>query len=328
MGTKSLKRKPSLVDRLRQFGSAAFSPSKTTFITEKRSVYIPIQSEDKHPAARYRDEGPRKPVSNARSQHPGQGLDLNELDYKLEQYAKRSVETTETEIDADSYGVQQLNDQASTADASDDGPERDPSSCLEPVASLQPPSQGVESAESCLLHPQPPPEESVPSDYELFMREAEQAERQRKENGELPSKPTREPPLNPFYSNNWDDQSQPPPKLAEIQEVVDDDGREGDDALPTSGDRESDRHASSSEASSEENAEKAPPPKSTISRANTDIGGERHIKFSNTCGARENWERRASAPNCATRVKSPSRPVRKQKSIKQLIADYIRPPRN
>lgn len=338
MGTKPLKRKPSLVERLRQFRSAAIAPSKAAFMTEKRPVYVPIQPADEHLAARYRDERPKKPMSvpRSRSYYPEQSLDLNELDSKLEQYAKRSLDSTETETDAESDGplgpkhpaVRQMNDQASTANASDDEPERDPSSCLEPVASLQPQSQGVGSVESCLVVPQQPPDESNPSDFELFMREAEEAERQRIVNKDQPSRPTREPPLNPFYSNNWDHQSHPSPKLAEIREVADDDAREGDEAHALSEDQDSERQALSSEASSEKGDINAAPPKSTISRANTDLtGAGRRIKFSDTCAPRDRVERRASAPSCATRVKSPSRPVRKQKSIKQLIADYIRPPR-
>lgn len=342
MGTSSLKEKPSLVDRLRQFRPAALAPSKATFITEKRPVYIPIQSVDQQPPTRYRGERPRKPVSNPQSHYPQRGLDLNELDSKLEQYAKRSVGSTETETetDAESDGppgremsrAQWMNDQAwFTADNSDEEPGRDPGSCLEPVTSLQPPSQGVGSVESCLDPLQtPPPGESKPSDYEVFMREAEETERQRKENEDLPPKPNREPPLNPFYSNNWDHQSGPPPKLAEIQEAADGDAGESDEALAatTGGWDSDDGQAASSEESSDKDAAPAAPPKSTISRANTDgTGGERHIKFSNTCARRERGGRRASAPNCATRVKSPVRPVRKQKSIRQLIADYVRPPR-
>lgn len=338
MGTKSLNRKPSLVDRLRQLRTAALAPSKATFTTEKRPSYVPIQPVDEHPATRFRDEGPKKPMSvpRSRSYFPEKGLDLEELDFKLEQYAKKSLESTETETDSeadgspgrDTSGIRQLKDQASTADTSDDEPERDPSSCLEPVASLQPPSQGVGSDESYLLAPQQESGESQPSDYELFMREAEEAERQRVENKDKPLRPTREPPLNPFYSNNWDHQSQPSPGLAEIQEVADDDAGESHEAHASTKDQDSDRQALSSEASSEKGDAKLAPPKSTISRANTDLtGGPRHIKFSNTCVPRDRIERRASAPSCATRVKSPSRPVRKQKSIKQLIADYIRPPR-
>ncbi|KKY38252.1 hypothetical protein UCDDA912_g01569 [Diaporthe ampelina] len=340
MGSKSLKRKPSLVDRLRQFRSAALAPSKAAFMTEKRPIYVPIQPVGEHLDARYRDEGPKRPLSNPRSRsyYPEQqGLDLNELDSKLEQYAKRSLDSTETETETDaesggppgrkSSGVHQMNDQASTANASDDEPERDPSSCLEPVASLQPPSQGVGSVESCPAAPQQAQDEAKPSDYELFMREAEEAERKRIVNKDQPSRPTREPPLNPFYSNNWDHQSHPTPKLAEIQEVADDAG-EGGEAHSLSEDQDSDQHALSSEASSEKADTSAAPPKSTISRANTDLtGAGRRIKFSETCAPRERVERRASAPSCAARVKSPSRPVRKQKSIRQLIADYIRPPR-
>lgn len=339
MGTKSLNRKPSLVDRLRQLRSVALAPSKATFMTEKRPSYVPIRPVDEHPATHFRDEGPKKPMSvpRSRSYYPEKSLDLEELDFKLEQYAKKSLESTGTETDSEMdgppgrgppAGVQRMNDQASTAEASEDEPERDPSSCLEPVASLQPPSQGVGSVESCLVAEQQATEESKPSDFELFMREAEEAERQRMENKDKPSRPVREPPLNHFYSNNWDHQSQPSPKLAGIQEAADDDAREGHGAHATSGDRDSDRQTMSSGASSEKRDANAAPLKSTISRANTDVtGGGRHIKFGNTCVPRELMERRASAPSCATRVKSPSRPVRKQKSIKKLIADYIRPPR-
>lgn len=339
MGTKSLNRKPSLVDRLRQLRTATLAPSKATFLTEKRPSHVPIQPVNEHPTVHYRDEGPKKPMSNPRSRsyYPEKGLDLEELDSKLEQYAKRSLESADTEADTGSdrpperetLGVQRMNDQASTAEASEDEPERDPSSCLEPVASLQPPSRGVGTVESCLIAPQNAAEESKPSDYELFMREAEEAERQRMENKDQAPRPAREPPLNPFYSNNWDHQSRPSPKLAEIQEAADDDAREdGDKAHAMSGDFDSERQALSSEASSEKGDANFAPPKSTISRANTDMTGMgRRVTFSNTCVPRERVERRASAPSCATRVKSPSRPVRKQKSIKQLIADYIRPPR-
>lgn len=330
MGTKSLNRKPSLVDRLRQLRTAALAPSKTTFSTEKRPLYVPIQTAGEQPTAYYRDEAPNEPMSNPqpRSYYPEKGLDLEELDSKLEQYAKRSLESADTVTDGaepdglsgrETFGLQRRHDQASTADASDDGPERDPSACLEPVASLQPPSQGVGSVESWLVSPKSAAEESQPSDYELFMREAVEAERQRLGSNDQNSRPTREPPLNHFYSSTWDHQSRPSPKLAEIQEAGDD----------IAGDSDSERQALSSEASSErDDANLAPPPKSTLSRANTDLTGMgRRVTFSNTCVPRERVERRASAPGCATRVKSPSRPVRKQRSIKQLIADYIRPPR-
>lgn len=338
MGTKSLNRKPSLVDRLRLLRTAALAPSKATFLTEKRPSYVPIEPVSEQPTTHYRDEAPNKPMSNPRSRsyYPGKGLDLEELDSKLEQYAKRSLDSVDTETDADSDGLprrgtfglqQQRSDQASTAGASD-GPERDPSSCLEPVASLQPPSQGVGSVESCLVSPKSAPEESQPSDYELFMREAVETERQRLENNDPAPRPAREPPLNHFYSNNWDHQSRPSPKLAEIQEATDGDAREVEEGHAIAGDFESERQALSSEASSERGDANLAPPKSTISRANTDLTGMgRRVTFSNTCVPRERVERRASAPSCATRVKSPSRPVRKQKSIKQLIADYIRPPR-
>lgn len=339
MGTKSLNRKPSLVDRLRQLRTAALAPSKVTFLTEKRPSYVPIQTVGGgQPAAHFRDEAPHKPMSNPRSRsyYPEKGLDLEELDSKLEQYAKRSLESGGTGTDAESdglprretFGLQQRSDQASTAEASDDGPERDPSSCLEPVASLQPPSQGVGSVESCLVSPKGTAEESQPSDYELFMREAVEAERQRMGDNNQAPRPAREPPLNHFYSNNWDHQSRPSPKLGGIQEAGDDNAREGEEAYKIPGDVDSERQALSSEASSERGDADLAPPKSTLSRANTDLAGMgRRVTFSNTCVPRERVERRASAPSCATRVKSPSRPVRKQKSIRQLIADYIRPPR-
>lgn len=342
MGTKSLDRKPGLVDRLRLLRTAALAPSKATFLTEKRPSYIPIQPVSEQPTAHYRDEASNKPMSNpwsrSRSYYPEKGLDLEELDSRLEQYARRSMDFEDTETDADSNGLprrgtfglqQQRCDQASTAEASDDGPERDPSSCLEPVASLQPPSQGVGSVESYLVSPKSATEDSQPSDYELFMREAVEAERQRVDDNDQAPRPAREPPLNHFYSNNWDHQSHPSPKLAEIQEAADDNAREVEEAQAVPEDLDSERQALSSEASSEMGDANLAPPKSTISRANTDImaGMERRVTFSNTCVPRERVERRASAPSCATRVKSPSRPVRKQKSIKQLIADYIRPPR-
>lgn len=339
MGIKSLNRKPSLVDRLRQLRTAALAPSKATFLTEKRPSYVPIQTVGEQPTAHYRDEAPHKPMSNPRSRSyfPEKGLDLEELDSKLEQYAKRSLESADTETDVEpdglpgreAFGLQRRSDQASTAEASDDGPERDPSSCLEPVASLQPPSQGVGSVESCLVSPKSGAEESQPSDYELFMREAVEAERQRIESNDQAPRPAREPPLNHFYSNNWDHQSRPSPKLRGIQEAGDDNAREGEEeAHAVTGDVDSERQVLSSEASSEGGDANLAPPKSTLSRANTDLSGMgRRVTFSNTYVPRERVERRASAPSCATRVKSPSRPVRKQKSIKQLIADYIRPPR-
>lgn len=338
MGTKTLKRKPSLVDRLRQLRSVALAPSKAAFTTEKRPSYVPIQPVDDNPAAYFREEGLKKPLSipRSRSYHPDKGLDLEQVDSKLEQYAKRSIESAETETDTESdgppgqetSGVQQVNDRAPTTDDSDDEPERDPSSCLEPIGSLQHPSQGISSVDSYPIAPQQEPEESRPSDYELFMREAEEAERQRVESKDQPPRPAREPPLNPFYSNNWDHQSRPSPKLAEIQEDADDGAGQADEAHAIPGERDSDRRALSSEASSEKGEVNAAPLKATISRANTDVtGGGRHITFSSTCAPRDRVERRASAPSCATRVKSPSRPVRKQKSIRQLIADYIRPPR-
>jgi hypothetical protein len=344
MGSKPLNKKPSLVDRLRQLRTATRGPSKATISTETGQPYVSTQPVNEHPDAYHRGMGPKKPMSNPQSQpyHPVKGLNLEELDSKLEQYAKRSLESADTETDMESdgppgretLGLHRTDDQPSTADTSEDEPERDPSWCLEPVASLQPPSGGLGSVDSCPVSPHDPAEDSKPSDFELFMREAVEAERQRADNQDQAPRPTREPPLNPFYSTNWDHQSRPPPKLAEIQEAADDDGdddgdaRRVDDAHAIPGDFDSERQALSSEASSQGGDAGLALPQNTLTRANTDMTGlEKRVTFGDLSVPRELMERRASAPSCAVRVKSPSRPVRKRKSIKQLIVDYIRPPR-
>ncbi|ROW13986.1 hypothetical protein VPNG_04099 [Cytospora leucostoma] len=223
-----------------------------------------------------------------------------------------------------------------------------------------------------------------PSDYDMFIRQAEEDDQRRtakagKQQQQQPP-PSNSPPLNPFYSNNWASQPDPPGgnstnRLAEIQESDDEDAFSSASASASTSTSSSTEHTPAADPCNPQHP--APPSRggaggttttagaaarddndvassaarrfSLPRRALTEpcvqqaggvggVGGGRHVQFSRNApevGEREKERERerlggrrgSSGSSCAHRLKSPPRPVRRQRSMMKMIADYIRHPR-
>ncbi|ROV99522.1 hypothetical protein VMCG_06310 [Cytospora schulzeri] len=360
MGTHSLRMKRGLMDRLRHVRSSALPASAKTYEgdhhnNEKPPIHAPAKAEvETSHRGRSGDRAAKRTKSKGRPVHREGSLDMEELDTKLEHYARISKHPKWNDT----------RDQA-RADSMED--ESDPEH-LEQAASTQSTGQAAAAAAHGIgsrLHPSDQTEEEQPgpsSDYETFIREAEEDDRRRgppeggKGHGSSNGRGRVEQPLNSFYSNNWMARSEPPEKLSEIQES----GDEEDDDDNAGGDRVS---ASASASGSSDNntsvrgggvglgvvgggttaskdvaASAAAPRMPPLPRAHTDPCGvqgsssSRHIQFSagtGEAGGERMGGRRGSGASCTQhRMKSPPRPVRRQRSMIKVIADYIRPTRD
>lgn len=176
---------------------------------------------------------------------------------------------------------------------------------------------GASTCPSIVVHP-PDDEQPVvtdPSDFELFLQQAEDDERTRKEKGRPTlSKPRQEPSLNPFYSNDLASPSAAPPKLAEIQEAGD------EESLDSSDDSSSQHTSSSMSSSSNDFAATDTQP----TRTNTTSLG-RHVSFCEPEKLRERSDSHGSAYH-ARGFESPKayRAVTKRRSFRKMVKSYIR----
>lgn len=176
---------------------------------------------------------------------------------------------------------------------------------------------------SIVIHPpddeQPTAEE--PSDFELFLQQAQDDERTRKEKG-LPAlpKPKQESAVNPFYSNNLANPSTtaPPNKLAEILETGDEESLA--ESASESDHSSSQRTASSASSGSNDFAATETHPTQT----NTASLG-RHVSFCEPQKLRARSDSHGSAYH-ARGFESPKavRAVTKRKSFRKMVKDCIR----
>ncbi|KUI69087.1 hypothetical protein VM1G_04356 [Cytospora mali] len=284
MGAQSVSKKRGLMDRLRQVRSAALPASATSYEKyEKPPIYPPTHAEVD---TLHRGRSGERPSAKSRPAHREGALDIGELDTKLERFARTSRHPR------------------GTMQTMDDGSDCDP---LERVARPESTSQAAAAAAAAKGAgsrsdlPGDGEEPGTSSDYETFIREAEEDDRRRgpssKEHNTAPGR-GREPPLNSFYSNNWMAQSEPQQKLSEIQESGDEDGSGG----------------SSKSSGGEGTADMAKDaaPRMSLPRAHTESCVQaRHVQFA---GERAGG-RRGSGASCTHRLKSPPRPVRRQRSM-------------
>ncbi|KUI53764.1 hypothetical protein VP1G_01059 [Cytospora mali] len=297
MGAQSVSKKRGLMDRLRQVRSAALPASATSYENNEKSLIYPPKHSEVDTS--HRGRSGERPSAKSRPAHREGALDIEELDTKLERFARTS-------------GHPQ-----GTTRTMDDGSDCDP---LEQVTRAEPTSQAEAAAAtkgtgSWSDLPGDGEEPGPSSDYETFIREAEEDDRRRgpssKGHNAAPGR-GREPPLNSFYSNNWMAQSEPQQKLSEIQE---------------SGDEDDSSSSSSKSSVGEGTADMAKDvaPRMSLPRAHTESCVQaRHVQFA---GERAGG-RRGSGASCTHRLKSPPRPVRRQRSMIKVITDYIRPARD
>lgn len=303
MGAQTLGKKHGLMDRLRHVRSSAVpAPAGSTRDgghggEEPPAACPPPQAEELGAPPRGRPPGGRArgPPPPTKARRDG-ALDVQELDTRLEQYARAS-------------GPPRRDRSAGGDDDGEPGGEG-----LRRVASAG--SAGAAS-----------------SDFQAFLREAEEDDRHDRGHG-APGRGRelqQQPPLNPFYSNGWAARSEPPEKLSEVEESG---GEDGGCSSSSSGGEGS--GSGGGLADGDKDAADAAPRMPPLPRANTDPcgvqqgGGGRHVQFTSGtggAGARPGG-RRGSGASCTQRLKSPPRPVRRQRSMMKVISDYIRLPRD
>lgn len=240
------RQKSSMMERLRRLRSHS---TTTTTQTLGRPVAAAPRHEDGDPPPGYKNQ-PR---------HREDVLDLEKLDSKLREYAELHSQDWEEDVggdddDDDAHGPSRPSnrsrrDQRPAADAKHppepggggggDGGGTAPATKASPPPRTKSPAKPKDTIE-IIIHP---PEEDMasadleetgPSDYELFLRQAEQAERRREETGQprLPKTQQQQQrqqqqqqagaPLNHFYTHDFADSSTAPAKLTGIQESEED----------------------------------------------------------------------------------------------------------
>lgn len=326
------------MDRLRQVRSAALPTSKRTSEKDFNNEKTPIQQPPAKAPAKApvddsqrgrSDDWARRPSTKGGDTHHLEGhLNMDELDSKLEQHARISQHPQWSPPRYHRSPTDTLEDD------SDCGP-------LEYVMSAESTIQGAEGVGSPHQHlPYQADEQGHSSDFQAFIREAEEDDRCGGPKEHAPPGRGREPALNLFYSNNWAARSEPPQKLSEIQESGDEDG--GDSSRRYSSD--SGEGTPPAAAASVSGGPSAPgwdtdaagdfvAPRKPLPRAHTEPcgqAGSRRVQFSR--GTSEAGERtggrRGSGASCTQRLKSPARPVRRQRSMIKVISEYIRPQRD
>lgn len=207
----------------------------------------PVTAVPKHTARATEKDGDLLPGYKNQPRHREDVLDLEKLDSKLREYAELHSQDWEEDVRDDAHGPRRPSnrsrrDQKPAPDAKNPpepgggdggGGGTIPADGANPAPEAKPPLTRKDTIE-IIIHP---PEEDMPStdqeqagpsDYELFLRRAEQEERRREETGQsrLPKAPQQHPgPLNHFYTNDFTDLSTAPAKLTGIQESEEDQTR-------------------------------------------------------------------------------------------------------
>lgn len=320
------------MERLRRLRSPSTAPPSATALPGRLIVTTHTQ----RPAGNAKGKRDMGPVSAKSPQRHRDGpLDLEMLTSKLQQYAQtRGQDDEDDPAEAEDALVEETDQapvqvvkgtkgtgvEAQTDNKRPAGGAADSAFDNESGTTSQQSSQnGASTCPSIVIHPPDDDEPSAatePSDFALFLQQAQDDERTRKANGlhALP-KPKQEPPPNPFYSNNLASPLSVPSKLAEIQETGDEESRAETDEL-------SSQHTSSS-ASSGSNDFAATDTQPT--RANTASLG-RHVSFCEPAKLRERSDSHGSAYH-ARGFESPKAPglvARKRKSLRKMVKDYIR----
>lgn len=321
-------RKSNMMERLRRLQLRGPSATKTTATALPERVAVSTQ--------RPMDiaKNGRAPVSvKAQARHHEGALDLEILDSKLQQYAQ-----TCNQEEADDQGKTEEGSAKEPCQTTGMVIKEPQSSDVEGRTGKKVVKEGADSAfehvsggtsrhssqtrastcPSIVIHPPDDelPTVTEPSDFEIFLQQAKQDERTRKEKG-LPALPKskQDSSVNPFYSNNLANPSSGPPKLAEIQEIGDEESLASSDHSSSS-----QRTASSASSGSNDFAETETQP----TRANTASLG-RHVSFCEPQKLRTRSDSHGSAYH-ARGFESPKalRTVTKRKSFRKMVKDCIR----
>lgn len=203
----------------------------------------PVTTVPRRSATDTEKDGDLPPGYKNQPRHREDVLDLEKLDSKLREYAELHSQDWEEDVRDDAHGPKRPSnrsrrDQKPAADAKNPpepgggggGGDTIPAASANPPPEAQPPLKRKDTIE-IIIHPpeedMPPTDQEAagPSDYELFLRRAEQEERRREDTGQsrLPKAPQQHPgPLNHFYTNDFTDPLTPPAKLTGIQESEED----------------------------------------------------------------------------------------------------------
>lgn len=320
-----------MMERLRRLQARTSSTTQPAATALPKKVIVTTQ----RPANMAKDV--KAPTSSKpQSRHHEGALDLEVLNSKLQQYAQTCHRDDDDEPRDTDQGLvkepHQTSKMASTEElqgsdvkgqtmdkavkeAADSAFDHEPG-----ATSRHSTHTGASTCPSIVVHPPPEDDEqppgAEPSDFALFLQQAEDDERTRKEKG-LPAlpKPTQESCVNPFYSKNLANPSSVPPKLAEIQETGD------EESLAKSAHSSSSQHTASS-ASTGSNDFAATETQPT--RANTASLG-RHVSFCEPQKLRERSDSHGSAYH-ARGFESPMavRSVAKRRSFRKMVKDCIR----
>lgn len=218
--TQPARQKSSMMERLRRLRTLSTPPAPTVSGQGKSPATAPRRT------AVHTEKDKRASASKTQPRHLENVLDLEKLDSKLQEYADlRARDEEEEEEDDDEEEEEEEDDEEEahspeprsarnpeTGDAQ--GTAVDPRKSPDPEAShtarLAPGAEGQAKPRSdtieIIVHPPEPDEPSGgagPSDFELFLQQAEKDERLRQETGQ-PRLPKAQPPqLNRFYSSDW-----------------------------------------------------------------------------------------------------------------------------
>lgn len=339
------------MERLRRLHLRGPSTAKTSATTLPQKVIVTTQR-----SAGLGRDVKASTSSKAQSRHHEGALDLEMLNSKLQQYAQtcnRNDEEEEDETEEGSAkepcGVPGLVTKESQATEVIEVEARKKAPAVKEGAdSAFEHLSGATSRQSCqtrastcpsiVIHPPPDDEQPTePSDFQIFLKQAEDDERSRKEQG-LPALPKskQESSVNPFYSNNLANPSSVPPKLAEIQETGDEEALEEEEEEAEKDqqqDQESPAEASdqtlstqrtaTSSASSGSNDFAATETQPTRLANTTSLG--RHVSFCEPQKLRARSDSHGSAYH-ARGFESPKalREVTKRRSFRKLVTSYIR----
>lgn len=337
-----------MMERLRRLRSSPTLQANTTTTQGKRQH--PSTSADKANSAS---------TSKSKPRYRQGGLDLEKLDSKLQQYVELRGQGDEDGVsdETDAPAAREpdrLPEKSShhqTARAKDDTEaaaalatsthERAVDAMASAGPGTDPQTRSHNGVIEIIVHPPPehdPPEAAGPSDFDVFLRQAEEDERLRKEKGHatLP-KPKQASQLNRFYSNQWTGPSQASPKLAEIRELGDEDG----DGMIRDASTETDESSSSESSYAPKSAIQGkssfvdsgshdfagtPEAKITYTQSNViPAKPGRHVSFCEPVKTRDRSDSHPSAYHVRG-YESPlvQRTVASRRSIRKMMTDYIR----
>lgn len=332
-----------MMQRLRRLRSLSALQPSTNLGQEKPTIVVPQST------TQGTDKGNRTSSSKNQSRHREGALDLAKLDSKLQQYAQLRAKEGHVEVWDEAPRLARDSDQDSETRSNYD-PEPmgkvqeafvEVSISIElgddPTAAIAPgtgPKSGPQSNTIQIIVTPPkdePPEDTKPSDFDLFLKQAEEDERIRAETGQVSLLPKVKPgpQLNQFYSNDWAGPSPTSPKLAGIQESGEEDGAEADASSTgsegSSYEGRSDCPGSSYANSGSHDFAGTPEAKESFTQVNIiKPRPGKHVSFCEPVIIRGRSDSQSSAYQARFQSPDIPRTVAKRRSIRKIMVDYIR----